>query len=389
MIKDHELLRNINLLYTKKFVIWGLGERGKELAERMYEQTKDISFVDSDKTKVGAWGKISVYNPKKIAEYSKAETVIVIPTDNEKVQESIMRQIISMGYQDIDIYTRYAMDAALSFVKKSGNIKSEGEIKQELLSMKIEAQQGRISCLSNHYKMMNQILLAAIADNSVYVYQSKKVASTSIYVSARAAGVFGVHVHNFAGLDLPDCLVKNMIKKTSGKVISIVREPVARQISLLWSYWKNGESFLRNYDSLEELESKFYSIPNEEDEFEWYLKEFKDILGVNIYDHQFDRDLGYSIIEKDGISILLLKLEKLFSLEKVIGNFLGVENYKSVNTNTGKEKSYRYAYENYLEHVKIPRVFWEHYYSKNEYMNYFYTDDEKKMFYERWKEYLL
>jgi hypothetical protein len=389
MIKDHELLRNINLLYTKKFVIWGLGERGKELAERMYEQTKDISFVDSDKTKVGAWGKISVYNPKKIAEYSKAETVIVIPTDNEKVQESIMRQIISMGYQDIDIYTRYAMDAALSFVKKSGNIKSEGEIKQELLSMKIEAQQGRISCLSNHYKMMNQILLAAIADNSVYVYQSKKVASTSIYVSARAAGVFGVHVHNFAGLDLPDCLVKNMIKKTSGKVISIVREPVARQISLLWSYWKNGESFLRNYDSLEELESKFYSIPNEEDEFEWYLKEFKDILGVNIYDHQFDRDLGYSIIEKDGISILLLKLEKLFSLEKVIGNFLGVENYKLVNTNTGKEKSYRYAYENYLEHVKIPRVFWEHYYSKNEYMNYFYTDDEKKMFYERWKEYLL
>ena len=389
MIKDHELLRNINLLYTKKFVIWGLGERGKELAERMYEQTKDISFVDSDKTKVGAWGKISVYNPKKIAEYSKAETVIVIPTDNEKVQESIMRQIISMGYQDIDIYTRYAMDAALSFVKKSGNIKSGGEIKQELLSMKIEAQQGRISCLSNHYKMMNQILLAAIADNSVYVYQSKKVASTSIYVSARAAGVFGVHVHNFAGLDLPDCLVKNMIKKTSGKVISIVREPVARQISLLWSYWKNGESFLRNYDSLEELESKFYSIPNEEDEFEWYLKEFKDILGVNIYDHQFDRDLGYSIIEKDGISILLLKLEKLFSLEKVIGNFLGVENYKLVNTNTGKEKSYRYAYENYLEHVKIPRVFWEHYYSKNEYMNYFYTDDEKKMFYERWKEYLL
>jgi hypothetical protein len=76
-------------------------------------------------------------------------------------------------------------------------------------------------------------------------------------------------------------------------------------------------------------------------------------------------------------------------LEKVIGNFLGVENYKLVNTNTGKEKSYRYAYENYLEHVKIPRVFWEHYYSKNEYMNYFYTDDEKKMFYERWKEYLL
>ena len=76
------------------------------------------------------------------------------------------------------------------------------------------------------------------------------------------------------------------------------------------------------------------------------------------------------------------------TLEKVIGDFLEVENYKLVNTNTGKEKSYRYAYENYLEHVKIPRAFWEHYYSKNEYMDYFYTEAEKKMFFEHWKEYL-
>lgn len=388
MVKDHELLKNLDLLYTKKFIIWGLGERGKELAERLYKKTKEISFVDSNEDKLGVWNKIAVYSPKKIAEYSKEEIAIVIPTDSETVQESIMRQIVSMEYQDIDIYTRYAIEAALCFSKKNTGIDDEKDDKYEFLTAKIEAQQGTINYLNNQYKMINQMLLAEITDRSVYVWQSKKVASTSIYVSARAAGVYGVHVHNFSWLDLPDCLVKNMIKTTSGKVISIVREPIARQISLLWSYWKNGESFLKNYNSLEELERKFYSIPNEEDEFDWYHKEFMDILDVDVYDYPFDRELGYSIIEKDGISILLLKLEKLSSLEKVIGDFMGVADYKLVNTNTGKEKAYRYAYENYLEHVKIPLDFWNHYYSNNEYMDYFYTEDEKKKFYDRWKEYL-
>ena len=234
--------------------------------------------------------------------------------------------------------------------------------------------------------LLKHILLAELSDRSVYVYQSKKVASVSLVHSFNEVGVYGVHVHSFEALQLKESFIKSLIKKTSGKVISIVREPVARQISLLWHYWgTSGEPFLEKYGSLEEIEEDFYSIPNKEDEFQWYKKEFEKTLNINIYDYQFDRERGYSIIEEDGISILLLKMEKMNELEDVIGQFCGIENFKILKANMASQKEYFYAYQNYLDHVKIPVDFFEYYYLGNKYMDYFYTEEEKKEMGKKWK----
>lgn len=80
----------------------------------------------------------------------------------------------------------------------------------------------------------------------------------------------------------------------------------------------------------------------------------------------------------------MLKMEKIDSLEKVIGSFLGVEKFSLIKGNIASEKQYCYAYKNYLENVKIPTDFALHYYNGNKYMDYFYTAEEKKEFCERW-----
>ena len=44
--------------------------------------------------------------------------------------------------------------------------------------------------------------------------------------------------------------------------------------------------------------------------------------------------------------------------------------------------------QNYLEHVKIPIEIRENYYNGNRYMDYFYSENEKKQFYERWESHI-
>lgn len=387
MINDYNLLKNFETLFkVKNFIVWGgAGEKGKALAKHIYEYTKKVAFVDADKTKQGEYCGIPIYSPEEIIHYEE-EYAIVLSTDNLKIQESILKQIELMGMQSVEVYTWYAMQSVLVFMENRKNVCRNLEIEKK--QNKLEEIIGDIV-----YKqtMWEQMFTAAIAEKSVFIYQSKKVGSVSVVRCARDAGSYAVHIHDF-GFSKPEpYFLRGMVKKVSGKVISIVREPIARQVSLLWHYWgKPGSDFLseNQYKSLEEIENQFYLVPNREDEFEWYLKEFKDILNINIYEYPFDKEKGYSIIEKDGISLLLLKTERLNDLESVIGKFLGVEKFKLTGKNMAKNKKYKFAYQDYLRNVKIPLKFVEHYYCNNRYMDYFYTEAEKETFYQRWADHI-
>lgn len=336
MINDYNLLKNYETLFkVKRFIIWGAGEKGKELGKILCRYTDKLGFVDTDRAKQGTYCEIPICAPEEVI-HNEEEYVIVLSTDNLKIQESILEQIELMGIQYVEVYTWYAMQAVLFFIQN----------KQHLQKNDIQTNIGKIDAnVSNIvYKqtMQEQMFMAAMAEKSVFVYQSKKVGSVTVNSSVRAAGIYGVHVHDFGFLKSEPYFLKDMIRKISGKVISIVREPVARQVSLLWHYWGTAESdfFTENkYRSLDEIEKQFYAIPNMEDEFEWYLKEFKDILNINIYEYPFNKEQGYSIIEKDGISLLLLKTESLNDLGFVIGRFLGLEKFELTGKNIAKRKN--------------------------------------------------
>lgn len=385
MIEDYKLLNDCRSIFEeKRFVIWGAGEKGKELGKCMYAHTKKVEFVDNDQTKWGDYCGIRIHSPEEILDGGEG-CAIVLSTDNLKVQNSILEQIKRMGLQKLDIYTWYAVRSVLFFMEDDDISKADyrNRVQKQNELMEVQSKQ----------RMLEQMMMAQTVDRAVFVYQSKKVGSRAVALSADTAGVFGFHVHNFRFLETKKCFIREMIKNVSGKVISIVREPIARQISLLWQYWGiTGKDYFylarENFNSLESIENRFYAIPNGEDEFEWYLGEFREILGINVYDYPFDREKGYSMIEKDGISLLLLKMEKLDDLERVIGDFIGAGEFKLIRANTAGGKKYKYAYENYLENVKIPFHFYEHYYSDNQYMDHFYSEEEKMGFYQKWKEHI-
>ena len=385
MIEDYKLLNDYCAIFReKRFVVWGAGEKGKELGKSMYMHTKRIEFVDTDQEKWGDFCGITIHAPEVIPD-DKEECAIVLSTNDLKIQDSILEQIRQMGLQALDIYTWYAMWSVLFFMEgdneRKADYKSRVEKQSDLMEVK------------SKQRMLEQLMMVQAVNNSVFIYQSKKVGSTAVAISANRAGIFGFHVHNFRLLKIERKFIREMIKNTSGKVISIVREPISRQVSLLWQYWGTTEKdyfylIRENLNSLQEIDDYFYAVPNGEDEFEWYLDEFRDILDINVYEYPFDREKGYAFIEKNGISLLLLKMEKLNDLEAIIGNFIGIDEFKLMRANRASEKRYKYAYENYLKNVKIPAHFYDYYYRDNKYMDHFYSEEEKKIFYQKWKEHI-
>lgn len=385
MIRDYQLLKNCKeIISCKNFIIWGAGKNGRLLADQLGIHTDRIEFVDSDISKVGYYNEYKISEPKKVKEYAQDDLAIVISSDNLELEQNILTQIEYMGYQIMDIYTWYAMETVLYFLNKKCKLR-EHLSKESLIEEKIDEQDAMYRNMCYRQNMLEQIFLGQLSGNPVFVYQSKKVGSITLVVSSRAAGVYSIHVHSFDVLGLDDCIIANVIKNMSGKIITIVREPIARQISLLWHYLgTDKKNFLRKYNSFDEIEKDFFSIPNREDEFEWYNKEIRKILDIDIYNYPFDREKGYTIIEKNGISLLLLKLEKMNCLEKVIGDFLGVKTFKLIYGNNSSEKGYKYAYEDYKKNVRIPYQFYSYYYINNRHMDYFYTEEEKKDFYKYW-----
>jgi len=82
--------------------------------------------------------------------------------------------------------------------------------------------------------------------------------------------------------------------------------------------------------------------------------------------------------------VLVIKLEKLNSLETVISEFIGVPRFKLVNNNEADSKSYKYLYKQVKDKIKIPREVFEFYYDDPR-MNHFYSDEEIEGFYRKWE----
>lgn len=138
-----------------------------------------------------------------------------------------------------------------------------------------------------------------------------------------------------------------------------------------------------------DVERYFFGGEKFEDvQFEWFHREMKNLLKIDVFQYPFDQQQGYSLIKKGNIELLLMKMERLNELEDVIGSFLGIKDFHILNSNVGKEKSYRFAYNDYkmnfsvVSEEKIKEI-----YKQNEYMKFFYSEQEREELFNKWIKY--
>lgn len=101
MVRDCKIIRDEELIYKKKFLIWGAGKGGQELFAKLQTETDNIAFIDSDNTKSGYYCGKPVYGLEKLPDYLKDDNAaIIISVLSIELQKEILDQLFSFGGGD-------------------------------------------------------------------------------------------------------------------------------------------------------------------------------------------------------------------------------------------------------------------------------------------------
>ena len=184
-------------------------------------------------------------------------------------------------------------------------------------------------------------------DSSLLIYQPGKVGSVALESSIEDS----VHVHTFYGnspcwvaakyrspgiLGFTKSKVKfwfrrfAIAKRKRTKVISVVRDPLSRNISMFFQelafwiicYQLKYDPDMRHIDE-EFLLDVFSKAFDHEYINNWFDKEIKKLTGIDVLSEGFDKDRGYSIYSNANFDLLVVKIEHLEDLTEVIRNFSG------------------------------------------------------------------
>jgi hypothetical protein len=194
------------------------------------------------------------------------------------------------------------------------------------------------------------------------------------------------------------CLLLNAYIKLSRKdykIITLTRDPVARNISLLFQQFHHllkpmllDKRAARDLTVTELSETKlleliFFDKINQSYPVQWFDKELNKIFGIDVYSHPFEMEKGYSVIRKGRISVLVLRSENLSDQTDIIREFTGDNAFEPKGDNRGMKKWYGEMYKRFLENFSPTEEYLDELYNSR-YMRHFYTDDMITEFKKKW-----
>ncbi len=267
--------------------------------------------------------------------------------------------------------------------------------------------------------------------HTLLIYTMGKVGSTSIYESLKdnIEGFNLVHLHrlNKSYLKKREQFIKNEIYKNNKyskhlytdllwkpecvrqtisnkanelKIITLVREPISRNISLLFQWIDFTETenhykfesrsknhpfnIVTNKNDLTPLYNYFFNGFISTSHIEWFESELKEVFNINLDTYSFDKQKGYSILNNSNSNLLVIKLESLSSsFNEAINKFLDID-IQLKNANEADNKQVNEVYKKFKAEIEIPKSYIDSLYETT-YMKCFYSEKEINTFKSKWK----
>ncbi len=273
--------------------------------------------------------------------------------------------------------------------------------------------------LNTTFETLNKAFLRLRAERTpVYILQMGRVGSVSVYTAVKAAyqeislDVPVYHKHYISSFELiveriqadlkdpapalqfdrqlRDTLLSDIQAGQPVKIISLVRDPVARNVSTFFYAfpqfipdWKEKEAQkllpASELNTIFESKQRFILTA-----FNWFDEQIKDTLGLDIFAVPFDKTQGWQIYEKGLVKLLILRMEDLYRTgEDAVRKFINLPHLKMVKVNTGEEREAYELYRRFLIHP-ISQEYLEMTYS-TQLARHFYTDEETERFIARWR----
>jgi hypothetical protein len=243
--------------------------------------------------------------------------------------------------------------------------------------------------------------------NPVLVYQMGKVASSSIYRSLKAVenvNVFHVHRlnpehiarvrqgHTLRGVTAPNDdlglhLFKNLIcTRKPAKIISLVREPIGRNIS---AYFQNLKSFETVQDAhsrieVDQLITGFLQKYSHDVPLTWFDLEMRATTGIDVFEYTFPKEQGHQIIHHPPYHLLLMRHDLADALkEELVRDFVGLRSFNLFRANEASLKEYAEQYRSFVDSINVPADYSQHMLS-SKYALHFYSKEQLLKAHRKW-----
>lgn len=277
--------------------------------------------------------------------------------------------------------------------------------------------------ITNKIQVLKQQIQKRLANRSpIFILQMGRVGSTSVMVAINQAyqavpsdipvyhghyiahyeriierASFDLNNYHDAKRDIENVDMKNRAElfkylqaQQPVKIISLVRDPVARNVSTFFYAfpefvpdWKDREAQnLLSASALNEIfESKRQFIQTA---LHWFDEQTKDALGLDVYAVPFDKTRGWQVYKKGLVELLVLRMEDLYRAgEAALQEFLKLPHLKMVKVNTGEEREAYELYRRFLTHP-ISQEYLEMTYA-TKLARHFYSNEEIEQFIQRWR----
>ena len=173
------------------------------------------------------------------------------------------------------------------------------------------------------------------------------------------------------------------------KLVSVFREPVARNVSV---FFLSIDAFVDNFheryssgelDNQQLLAIFLEKFPHHQP-LEWFDHEIRAVFGIDILNYPARKEQGYQIIHSDNVDLLLIKLEQLNAChQQAFQEFLGVEIHNLRNTHITENDPGRPMYADFVKNTVFPEDYLDQMYT-SDFAQHFYTDSEISSFREKW-----
>jgi hypothetical protein len=181
--------------------------------------------------------------------------------------------------------------------------------------------------------------------------------------------------------------------KRKWNVITLVRDPFSTFLSHLFQNPKLTRPFLLGRDGLLDknkveryISKTFLNFKTGEDFISnWFDREFLKFTGIDLYQHPFDAEVGYSIIQEERFNIVVVSLQSLDRNLPVIIKKITNSNQeiplkrRNVRAKNDKTGFYRFL----KSEIRVPREGLEKFYS-TKYARHFFTAEFRNSMINKW-----
>jgi hypothetical protein len=170
------------------------------------------------------------------------------------------------------------------------------------------------------------------------------------------------------------------------RVITLVREPVANNISMFFEVFDHytGTTADASPLSVDEMIEIFLARYMHWRPLTWFDAELKTTLGVDVFAHPFSPDQGYARITQKPVDLLVLKSELDDGAKsRAIAEFLGLEDFTIVRSNVTSNRSHARVYEEFKHRIHVPDWLLDAMY-ESKYAKHFYSAQERAAYRRHW-----